>query len=345
MPMSWIRKNTILIIYYLWLIFIFYLLFFFSLYLISVFTLRNGIVINSWPFLEYQKNYYFAGYRKIWQKDVSCIKVDAKLIYSPKLGECHFKNPEFNTTLNFDKSGRMNAISTNFAKKGIAVLGDSFSMGWGVNNDETFSSLLQSKINKPVYNLGVASYGTYREIEHLLLSNLLDKVDTLIIQYCDNDLEENIKMINDFDFNAKLNEYKKSLNQTRSNKKLVQDFFKYIKFALMEPISKVSSLNSDLELENNNFDPHFKAFNEVIKFYAKDLNDKKIIVFYCQSNGKKFHNFPVGQDPTHKNIYFFDLNLNPKYFYKVDGHLNVQGHKEVANSLFKLIHDQSNHAL
>ena len=38
-------------------------------------------------------------------------------------------------------------------------------MQWvGVNDNETFSALLEKKLNKPVYNLAVSGYGTTREI-------------------------------------------------------------------------------------------------------------------------------------------------------------------------------------
>ena len=45
--------------------------------------------------------------------------------------------------------------------------------------------------NKPVYNLAVSGYGTPRELIRLEKSNLIDKVDTIIIQYCYNDYGEN----------------------------------------------------------------------------------------------------------------------------------------------------------
>ena len=38
-------------------------------------------------------------------------------------------------------------------------------MGWGVNDDETFSHYLEKKLNKKVYNLAVSSYGTVRELK------------------------------------------------------------------------------------------------------------------------------------------------------------------------------------
>ena len=71
-------------------------------------------------------------------------------------------------------------------------MGDSFAMGWGVNDNETFSYLLEKKINRPVYNLGVSGYGTVRELIRFKEANLLDKIDTIIIQYCYNDYGENV---------------------------------------------------------------------------------------------------------------------------------------------------------
>ena len=40
-------------------------------------------------------------------------------------------------------------------------------MGWGVNDDETFSALLEKNLNRNVYNLSVSSYGTKRELIRL----------------------------------------------------------------------------------------------------------------------------------------------------------------------------------
>ena len=35
-------------------------------------------------------------------------------------------------------------------------------MGWGVNDDETYSAILEKNINKKVFNQGVSSYGNYK---------------------------------------------------------------------------------------------------------------------------------------------------------------------------------------
>jgi hypothetical protein len=64
----------------------------------------------------------------------------------------------------------------------ILVIGGSFSLGWGVNNKDTFSSKLQKKFNNfKVYNFGQAGYGTIQSL--LLLKKQISemKVPKLII--------------------------------------------------------------------------------------------------------------------------------------------------------------------
>ena len=87
----------------------------------------------------------------------------------------HFNNIEFKTIISFDEFGRTSDHPINNDSNGIAVLGDSFAMGWGVNDKETFSYLLEKKINRPVYNLGVSGYGTIREL--IRLQEFIEKKD------------------------------------------------------------------------------------------------------------------------------------------------------------------------
>src|SRR5690606_12788483 len=73
----------------------------------------------------------------------------------------------------------------------IIVLGDSHGMGWGVEHHQRFSEVIEKKLNTTVLNTSITSYGTYRETK--LLNELdLSSCKLLIIQYCNNDLEENL---------------------------------------------------------------------------------------------------------------------------------------------------------
>ena len=125
------------------------------IFFISYVSLINNIAINVFGINAIQKNIYFNGFRKVWQANRQCVEFDKTLIYIPKVGSCAFNNAEFNTTLNFNKFGRVNKKNFNSQETNntfIAVLGDSHAMGWGVNDHYTFASLLQGKLNKKVYN-------------------------------------------------------------------------------------------------------------------------------------------------------------------------------------------------
>ena len=76
-------------------------------------------------------------------------------------------------SLKFDDFGRFSNHPPN-DNNGIVVLGDSHAMGWGENDGDTFSSILEHKINRPVYNLAVSGYGTARELIRLEKSNLIN---------------------------------------------------------------------------------------------------------------------------------------------------------------------------
>ena len=64
-------------------------------------------------------------------------------------------------------------------------------MGWGVNDDETFASIIASKAEVPVLNLGVSSYGTVREIMRLRMHPRFQEANCIFIQYSWNDFQEN----------------------------------------------------------------------------------------------------------------------------------------------------------
>ena len=164
-----------------------------GIYLVSAVLLVQGIVLQPTLLRDFQRDFYFdRGLRTIWQTQKDCVQPDERLIYVPRIGSCRFTNAEFDTSLHFDIEGRLrNSMSEKLSEAGIALLGDSYAMGWGVNDSETFANVLQDELKRPVYNLAVSSYGTMRELLRLEQSGLIDQVDTILIQYAANDVGEN----------------------------------------------------------------------------------------------------------------------------------------------------------
>ncbi len=135
--------------------------------------------------------------RRHWHTVPECVLFDPDLLYRPRPGSCVFENAEFNTTMHFDAQGArvtpppVSAAGDEGPLPRVVVVGDSHAMGWGVQDHETFASILASEFGYRTVNLAVSSYGTPRELLRLRRDFLLQPDDVVVIQYCDNDFAEN----------------------------------------------------------------------------------------------------------------------------------------------------------
>ena len=313
------------------------------IYLFSIIALLNGIALNIPLIYDYQKSYYYQDLQSIWQYDWRCAQADINLIYSPKFGKCSFNNPEFKTTLNFDEQGRFVPArkNSNLNEKGIVLLGDSHTMGWGVNDEETFANILQVNTKKPVFNLGVSSYGTERELKRFALSGLVDKVDTVVIQYSENDHGENLTDPKDVYAQEKVAGFKEVLETADAQKKAIskKDILKkhiyralHIPYELITKIINQPSLDALLDFKINN-----KQIIQVLNRYEDVLKNKQIYIFYVNGHGVKFSNFQSGPSSTGENFIYLDSPLVKNDFYLLDDHLTAGGQKKLglwlANSI------------
>ena len=316
---------------------------------VSFMANQNGTLIKVWPISSYQKYLYFNSRRNIWQYEKGCVNNDRKLAYAPSHGSCKFNNIEFSTTLNFDSLGRfVPARIDSSLNNGIAILGDSHAMGWGVNDDETFSNVLQKKTQRPVFNLAVSSYATEREIIRLIEANLIHQLEIIIIQYSSNDMGENSQKLN-YTRQARMyytNGLKHIITPSQRNwsnhlASLLSK--KTMKKTLQIPLEKIKTAINKKNFRNKgpaNFQPHFNELKNVIKEYQEVLSDKRIIIFYSNGHGVKFKNFNEFSIKNMKSIEFVDLSISREMYFFLDDHLNVNGHKFVGQKLADLIDSQ-----
>ena len=284
-----------------------------------------------------QQNLYMRATRSVWQSQVSCVDFDDELIYKPKVGACQFNNTEFKTTLNFSAEGRFTGEKP--AGTGIAVIGDSHAMGWGVQDEETFAAQLQKLTRRPVYNLAVSSYGTVREVLRLEKSGLLDKVDTIVIQYCGNDLDENRHgAISGIDENRK--KFGKITTGKQSFMGLLRMIRKTYGFVFSLPFKRAKAAiaqparSTQANQPADNFSSHYQPLMAVLQKHP-GLKDKRILIFYNNGRGQRFQGFPAGRDKLLPNVEFIDVTVDRGGFYRLDDHMTPAGHKTTAQQLFK----------
>lgn len=299
------------------------LIFFFSYYSIINEKIYKNRFINA-----IQKSIYFkGGYRNIWQNKKECVNFDNRLLYVPKIGTCNFKNLEFDTKLTFDEISRVNQSYSKLQNKqnnAIAVLGDSLAMGWGVNDDETYSAILEKNINKKVFNQGVSSYGTIRQVKKFKISGIDDKIETVIVHYNLNDLDENQKL----DINKLYKNESSNLifeTQDMNMKWLLRQWKRSFRVVFNE-IKKLLP-NNNLSKIKVNLNIHLQKAEDIL-YKNLNLKNKRVIILFIQEPNMILTN--QLKKSSRKNIEYLIIKLDKKNFFIIDDHINKFGHQEVA---------------
>ena len=296
--------------------------------------------------------------------------------YSPDLGytlrpgsEGYHQDLEYKNKFSINKSGLRDDDNSLINPK-IIFLGDSFTMGWGIDQNKTYAHLTGQMTGVKSLNAGISSYGTYREM--LLLSKLQrDSCKVLVIQYCDNDLEENTAR-NDpesprdpltrekFEQVGIFNRLNEGYFPMRFTYFFIRekDLFKQIfsspgqiwrdsKIALTSwisgkpmPDSKPLAIKSDAMVAEHT-SQFFKILTKIRAVY-----DGHIVVLHLDGRYTKpelISGFEAaGRESRDPNLHFLracDV-LTGRDYYPVDGHLNEAGHRKIANQLTRIIREK-----
>jgi len=127
--------------------------------------------------------------RRLVQLEESSARYDPVLLYTLRPGRFTFSNREFSTSFEVNSLGVRDSEAA-LSAPDVLVTGDSYAMGWGVEQDETFAARIGRATGRRVLDAAVSSYGTVREL--ILLGRAdTSHARTLIVQYCRNDLFEN----------------------------------------------------------------------------------------------------------------------------------------------------------
>lgn len=97
-------------------------------------------------------------------------------------------------------------------QKRILILGDSFTLGWGVSFLKTFPKQLEKRLNKSlnkfeVINAGVGNYNSSMEVELFKLYGIKFNPDLVVLMFYINDVESTPKILSKFSYFFKSNLY------------------------------------------------------------------------------------------------------------------------------------------
>jgi lysophospholipase L1-like esterase len=297
------------------------------------------------PETKYAK--WFGHYRGVALENRSMIQFqgesaqyDKELFYTLKPGSSTFKSYEFNTEYNVNALG-LRDDSESLENPEVLFLGDSFTMGWGVGQNESFPAVFENKTKYKTLNTGISSYGTARE-SRMMARTQTDSLKAIIIQYHETDLEENDFYIKNNRLGSRTSE--EFDNQVVANNRVLKYYpFKYIKIAVLNFAKQktAETANSTEAVLTGAFQTYPNYVNDFYKILGKihEIKNVPVILTYTGS----FYTEPLviqsfekyAKENNIQNVHFVNLAgilKDTDYFY-FDDHLNASGHQKVGEAL------------
>jgi len=125
--------------------------------------------------------------------------------YDSLLGWAHqpgqegiFETPQFQTAVRINENGlrdRQHSYQRQNNVKRVLVLGDSFAWGYGVEEPERFSQLLEEDLGVEVINAGVSGYSTDQELLWYQNEGIKYETDLVILVFTGNDVGDNDRQL------------------------------------------------------------------------------------------------------------------------------------------------------
>jgi hypothetical protein len=309
-------------------------------------------------FLHKMRNLYLLRGRNLLQFDERFSRWDPELFYVLRPGLEYFESPEFSVELEGNRFGLRDSNRAVEAPE-VVFLGDSVTMGWGVPVHKAFPRLVEKLTGLPTLNLGVASYGTVREMK--LLDKIVKRAPRyLVVQYRSDDLAEN------WAYRLRKNTYvPRSHGQYEAlsllnaknqayypGKYLDALFYPRAPFRNLLGIADVGSGWEDIPPDPPSEDEGTLFLNALRSAAKLDLKDTQIIVFsmkglWAPRNDTFLASVDAaverGKYPDHiRNMVLFDVSslLRDEHFFTYDGHPNEKGHEELALTLGGLLQEK-----
>ena len=300
------------------------------------------------------KQYYTINYRRVIQVESSCSEFDSQFFYRLRPNvQCNFSNIEFSTLIETNSAG-LRDDEASLISPDIICLGDSYAMGWGVQQQETYSQQLERITRLKVLNAAMSSFGTVRELRKF---QTLDTTNCkwIILQYCDNDVEETKPYVENR-FNLKTSTkpvYDSLVNRYEWNRAYYpgKTFLSVDNYLLKNLVKKMSKRDTMIVVGNLkvSMNETVKLFAETLASFNLPLGERKLIILYANEKAYLDPRFTIQlqqllQTSPYKEKFegkVFLLNttnlLTTNDQYLLDDHFNRTGHEKIASAIKKII--------
>jgi hypothetical protein len=287
--------------------------------------------------------------RHMIQFEPEAARWDPALGYTLRPGEFAFANTEYRTGYAVNRLGLRDDEPSLEAPE-IVVIGDSFAMGWGVDQHESFSAVLEELSGRRVLNTAVASWGTARSMR-LLEQIELDHARYLVIQFCNNDYFENLAFATQGPEFAVQSEaaYERAVAIYRRDRRYYPGRYAASLMGSRFGLCDTPPSHPDPE-DPANQRRQAELFLQVLQASRVELGGLQIITFETNSYNRHGRLFiPALRDVIDSGDYpeyirtmrTVDLaaKLGPELFFRIDDHITAEGHRYLADRLWQLIRE------
>lgn len=306
--------------------------------------------LRAWPpLLRYAREIYTRADRTVIQLDPRLARYDVELLYTLRPGTFVFSQREFSTRFRVNSLGVRDDEAA-LAAPEMVVLGDSFAMGWGVEQEETFATIVGRETGLRVLNAAMSSYGTVREMR------LLSRVDRrrlryLLLQYSNNDLREN----QDFYRNENVHIPGGAFRYERAVAKHLRLRRYYPGRYVAESAERASRAirrrwapPPPAAVQPADTPSEADLFVNALLHSGVDLGGARLILLevngYANRDGRLIAALraratdPRTPPPLRRAILLdVESRLTPEHYYVLDDHLNARGHRVIADEIVAAI--------
>jgi lysophospholipase L1-like esterase len=276
--------------------------------------------------------------RNVIQVMPACAVYDEQVTYTLRPGSCIFASREFSNEYRINSLG-VRDDEASLAQPHTVMLGDSLTMGWGVEQDETFAQVFEGRTRKRTLNAGVSSYGTVRELR------LLERVDTsalrnLVIQYTDNDALENLRFIESPSFTTLTREqYLRTMDDQARLLRYIPGKYVFNVFVQLQSMVR-RRLGMSREPGTMSVDKQAELFVKVVEQSRVDLSPFRVTVLAVDAPFiEALHRLaPTSQVAWVRRLEFVEASSITRLngaFYTLDDHPTAIGHEALARLLIE----------